>query len=210
MAEIKAETSHHHYPLMVSDSGNISDQQKKQQRPKRVASLDIFRGLTVARISSRIEAVKKVILKTLKLLFWGILLQGGYSHAPDKLTYGVDVKMIRWCGILQVTCGVKGKLDPPCNAVGYIDREVLGINHIYHHPARRRSKACTQDSPYEGPLQNDAPSWCHASFKPEGILRLRGEMVWQLDWSPWKVTTRTGNLWRLVEVTEISRHVYSP
>ncbi|KAK0587787.1 hypothetical protein LWI29_029006 [Acer saccharum] len=39
---------------------------------------------------------------------------------------------------------------------------------------------------------------------------LRGEMVWQLDWSPWKVTTRTGNLWRLVEVTEISRYVYSP
>ncbi|TXG65108.1 hypothetical protein EZV62_006383 [Acer yangbiense] len=282
MAEIKVETSHHHYPLIVSDSGNISDQQKKQQRPKRVASLDIFRGLTVAlmilvddaggdwpvighapwngcnladfvmpfflfivgiskslslkRISSRIEAVKKVILRTLKLLFWGILLQGGYSHAPDKLTYGVDVKMIRWCGILQnsfcifgcgiggnlykrckrhhglitwlvgacvliiylallygtyvpdwqftvhdkdsadygkvfnVTCGVRGKLDPPCNAVGYIDRQVLGINHIYHHPAWRRSKACTQDSPYEGPLQNDAPSWCHAPFEPEGIL----------------------------------------
>ncbi|KAK0601039.1 hypothetical protein LWI29_020761 [Acer saccharum] len=294
MAEIKVETGHHHYPLIVSDSGNISDQQK-QQRPKRVASLDIFRGLTVAlmilvddaggdwpvighapwngcnladfvmpfflfivgisislslkRISSRIEAVKKVILRTLKLLFWGILLQGGYSHAPDKLTYGVDVKMIRWCGILQriafaylvvalveiftkdandtmdrspgqffvfklyymhwlvgacvliiylallygtyvpdwqftvhdkdsadygkvfnVTCGVRGKLDPPCNAVGYIDRQILGINHIYHHPAWRRSKACTQDSPYEGPLQNDAPSWCHAPFEPEGIL----------------------------------------
>ncbi|TXG65106.1 hypothetical protein EZV62_006381 [Acer yangbiense] len=294
MAEIKVETGHHHSPLIVSDSGNISDQQK-QQRPKRVASLDIFRGLTVAlmilvddaggdwpvighapwngcnladfvmpfflfivgisislslkRISSRIEAVKKVILRTLKLLFWGILLQGGYSHAPDKLTYGVDVKMIRWCGILQriafaylvvalveiftkdandtmdrspgqfsvfklyymhwlvgacvliiylallygtyvpdwqftvhdkdsadygkvfnVTCGVRGKLDPPCNAVGYIDRQVLGINHIYHHPAWRRSKACTQDSPYEGPLQNDAPSWCHAPFEPEGIL----------------------------------------
>ncbi|KAI9186517.1 hypothetical protein LWI28_018044 [Acer negundo] len=220
MAEIKVETSHHHYPLIVSDSGKISDQQKKQQRPKRVASLDIFRGPTVAlwlvgfyvvdgaggdwpvighapwngcnladfvmpfflfivgisislslkRISSRIEAVKKVILRTLKLLFWGLLLQGGYSHAPDKLTYGVDVKMIRWCGILQVTCGVRGKLDPPCNAVGYIDRQVLGINHIYHHPAWRRSKACTQDSPYEGPLRNDAPSWCHAPFEPEGIL----------------------------------------
>lgn len=27
---------------------------------------------------------------------------GGYSHAPDKLTYGVDMKQIRWCGILQV------------------------------------------------------------------------------------------------------------
>ena len=27
---------------------------------------------------------------------------GGYSHAPDELTYGVDMKHIRWCGILQV------------------------------------------------------------------------------------------------------------
>lgn len=27
---------------------------------------------------------------------------GGYSHAPDDLAYGVDMKVIRWCGILQV------------------------------------------------------------------------------------------------------------
>lgn len=27
---------------------------------------------------------------------------GGYSHAPDDLSYGVDMKRIRWCGILQV------------------------------------------------------------------------------------------------------------
>lgn len=47
-------------------------------------------------------AIRKVILRTLKLLFWGILLQGGYSHAPDDLSYGIDMKIIRWCGILQV------------------------------------------------------------------------------------------------------------
>ncbi|KAJ0015270.1 hypothetical protein Pint_19772 [Pistacia integerrima] len=296
MAEIKAEPSHHH-PLIISQP-DMSDPQKPHVKTKRLASLDIFRGLTVAlmilvddaggewpmighapwngcnladfvmpfflfivglaialalkRIPSRLEAVKKVILRTLKLLFWGILLQGGFSHAPDKLTYGVDVKMIRWCGILQrialaylivamveiftkdaqdknqspgcfsifrlycwhwlvgacvliiylaiiygtyvpdwqftihnkdsadfgkvfnVSCGVSRKLDPPCNAVGYVDRKVLGINHMYHHPAWRRSKvvpqACTQDSPYEGPLRSDAPSWCHAPFEPEGIL----------------------------------------
>ncbi|XXG54120.1 hypothetical protein AAC387_Pa03g2082 [Persea americana] len=266
----------------------------KSQSPKRVASLDIFRGLTVAmmilvddaggqwqmighapwngcnladfvmpfflfivgmaialslkRIPNQLLAVKKVIVRTLKLLFWGILLQGGYSHAPDKLTYGVDMKNIRWCGILQrialaylvvalleifaknsrseilspvrcsifraymwqwflgacilvvyhaaiygthvpdweftvhnsdspdngkiftVTCGVRGKLNPPCNAVGYIDRKVLGINHMYPHPAWRRSKACTERSPYEGPFQKDAPFWCQAPFEPEGIL----------------------------------------
>lgn len=29
-------------------------------------------------------------------------MAGGYSHAPDELVYGVDMKFIRWCGILQV------------------------------------------------------------------------------------------------------------
>ncbi|KHN43304.1 Heparan-alpha-glucosaminide N-acetyltransferase [Glycine soja] len=270
MAEIKGEHS-----LNVSEELPLSD--KNLPKTKRVASLDIFRGLTVAlmilvddageqwpmighapwngcnladfvmpfflfivgmaiplalkRIPNRLLAVKKVIVRTLKLLFWGLLLQGGFSHAPDNLTYGVDMKHIRWCGILQrialaylvvalveifsrsaqardpepthlsifklyywhwlvgacilavylallygihvpdwqftvhnpdsiyngttltVTCGVRGKLDPPCNAVGYIDRE-----------------ACTENSPYEGPFKKNAPSWCYAPFEPEGIL----------------------------------------
>ncbi|XP_020211857.1 heparan-alpha-glucosaminide N-acetyltransferase isoform X1 [Cajanus cajan] len=274
------------------ESLNVSD--KKLPKTKRVESLDIFRGLTVAlmilvddaggqwpmighapwngcnladfvmpfflfivgmaiplalkRIPNKLVAVKKVIVRTLKLLFWGLLLQGGFSHAPDNLTYGVDMKHIRWCGILQrialaylvvalveifsrssqsrdqepthlsifklyywhwllgacilvvylallygihvpdwqftvhnpdsiyngttfiVTCGVRGKLDPPCNAVGYIDREVLGINHMYKRPAWRRSEACTEKSPYEGPFKRNAPSWCYAPFEPEGIL----------------------------------------
>ncbi|KAG4394117.1 hypothetical protein GLYMA_03G235250v4 [Glycine max] len=288
MAEIKGEHS-----LNVSQElPEVSD--KNLPKTKRVASLDIFRGLTVAlmilvddageqwpmighapwngcnladfvmpfflfivgmaiplalkRIPNRLLAVKKVIVRTLKLLFWGLLLQGGFSHAPDNLTYGVDMKHIRWCGILQrialaylvvalveifsrstqardpepthlsifnlyywhwlvgacilvvylallygihvpdwgftvhnpdsiyngttltVTCGVRGKLDPPCNAVGYIDREVLGINHMYKRPAWRRSEACTENSPYEGPFKKNAPSWCYAPFEPEGIL----------------------------------------
>ncbi|XP_042987687.1 heparan-alpha-glucosaminide N-acetyltransferase isoform X2 [Carya illinoinensis] len=199
----------------------------------------------VQRIPSRPMAIRKVIFRTLKLLFWGLLLQGGFSHAPDKLTYGVDMKKIRWCGILQrialaylvvalveifstdargkdpvsswfsvfklyywhwlvaasvlivylaviygtyvpdwkftvlnsnstvemtVACGMSGKLDPPCNAVGYIDRLVLGLNHMYQHPAWKRSKACTDNSPYEGPFRSGAPSWCYAPFEPEGVL----------------------------------------
>lgn len=261
---------------------------------RRVASLDVFRGLTVAlmilvdgaggewpvighapwngcnladfvmpfflfivgmaiplslkRIPDRGRAVRRVVLRTLKLLFWGILLQGGYSHAPDDLSYGVDMKHVRWCGILQrialaylvvavleivtknakvqdqsssgfsifrmyfsqwivaccilviylslvygiyvpdwdfrasdvknrnfgkiltVTCGTRGKLSPPCNAVGYIDRKVLGINHMYHRPAWRRHKDCTDDSPHEGPFKTDSPAWCYAPFEPEGLL----------------------------------------
>lgn len=270
------------------------DDEKAPCRSRRVASLDVFRGLTVAlmilvdgagdewpvighapwngcnladfvmpfflfivgmaiplslkRISDRRRAVRRVVIRTLKLLFWGILLQGGYSHAPDELTYGVDMKHIRWCGILQrialaylvvavleivtkdvkiqdqsssgfsifklylsqwiatccilviylslvygiyvpdwefkvrnvdspnygkvltVTCGTRGKLNPPCNAVCYIDRKVLGINHLYQKPAWRRHRACTDDSPHEGPFKRDAPAWCAAPFEPEGIL----------------------------------------
>uniref|UniRef100_A0A6N2LGE2 Heparan-alpha-glucosaminide N-acetyltransferase catalytic domain-containing protein n=1 Tax=Salix viminalis TaxID=40686 RepID=A0A6N2LGE2_SALVM len=253
MPEIKADTASDHR-LTIADVSDISAQ--KPDPKIRVASLDIFRGLTVAlmilvddaggewpkighapwngcnladfvmpfllllRITSRLDAVKKVIGRTLKLLFWGIILQGGFSHAPDKLTYGVDMKKIRWCGILQriafaylvvalieiftkkeqtkelppgwpsifklyssqwlmgacilviyvaaiygtyvpnwqftvqdrdsadygkvftVECSVRGKLDPPCNAVGFIDRKILGINHMYQHPAWKRSECC--------------------------------------------------------------------
>ncbi|XP_027351971.1 heparan-alpha-glucosaminide N-acetyltransferase isoform X5 [Abrus precatorius] len=240
--EIKGDHS-----LYVSEALPLSD--KRLPKPKRVASLDIFRGLTVAlmifvddaggewpmighapwngcnladfvmpfflfivgmaiplalkRIPNKLVAVKKVLVRTLKLLFWGLLLQGGFSHAPDNLTYGVDMKHIRVVGAciltlymavlygiyvpdwqftvhnpdsmyngttFTVTCGVRGKLDPPCNAVGYIDRGVLGINHMYKRPAWRRSEACTEKSPYEGPFKKNAPSWCYAPFEPEGIL----------------------------------------
>ncbi|KAK4427642.1 putative U6 snRNA-associated Sm-like protein LSm4 [Sesamum alatum] len=303
MADIKEDADHHHHHqqqhlIVAMEAPNLEEEEEaKLQRftkPKRVASLDIFRGLTVAlmilvddaggewpvighapwngcnladfvmpfflfivgmaiplafkRIQDRITAINKVILRTLKLLFWGLLLQGGFSHAPDKLTYGVDMKKIRWCGILQrialsylvvafveiatrnsltkgllpgkfsifklyfwhwmvgacvltvylgtlygtyvpdwqftvqntdsadfgkvltVACNVRGKLDPSCNAVGYIDRKVLGINHMYQHPAWKRSKACTNNSPHEGPFRADAPPWCWAPFEPEGIL----------------------------------------
>ncbi|KAL8255096.1 hypothetical protein R6Q59_033317 [Mikania micrantha] len=58
-------------------------------------------ALALKRVPSMKYAVRKIIIRTLKMLFWGILLQGGYSHAPDDLDYGVDIKKIRWCGILQ-------------------------------------------------------------------------------------------------------------
>ncbi|OAY66609.1 Heparan-alpha-glucosaminide N-acetyltransferase [Ananas comosus] len=269
-----------------------NDDAKKPRRAKRVAALDIFRGLTLMilvdgaggewpvighapwdgcnladfvmpfflfivgvaiplslkRIPDKARAVRRVVIRTLKLLFWGVILQGGYSHAPDDLTYGVDMKHIRWCGILQriavaylvvamleiitkdrktedqsaagwsifrmyywqwilaacvlaiylgllygiyvpdwefrvhyvdspdygkvlkVACSTRGKLHPPCNAAGFIDRHVLGINHMYQHPAWKRSKACTANGPFEGPFLKDAPAWCLAPFDPEGIL----------------------------------------
>ncbi|GLJ08974.1 hypothetical protein SUGI_0099500 [Cryptomeria japonica] len=272
----------------VQDGG-----QPVQMKTKRVATLDVFRGLTIAimilvddaggayeridhapwngcnladfvmpfflfivgvaialalkKIPNGGAAVKKVIVRTLKLLFWGLVLQGGYSHAPDDLSYGVDMKQIRWCGILQrialaylvvalieiattkarpvdlppgrfsifkyygwqwfaglcvfivyfstlyglyvpdwhyvlhekhspqngkftVKCGMRGHLGPACNAVGYVDRQVWGINHLYDGPVWRRAKACTASSPEDGPLREDAPEWCLAPFEPEGLL----------------------------------------
>ncbi|KAF7068469.1 hypothetical protein CFC21_074222 [Triticum aestivum] len=205
-------------------------------------------AFAMKRVPNMGAAVKKVSVRTLKMLFWGLLLQGGYSHAPDDLAYGVDMKVIRWCGILQrialvyfvvalievftikvrpvtvrsgpyaifhayrwqwlggfivfvvymvttfslyvpdwsyvyhsdgdvndgkrftVQCGVRGHLDPACNAVGHVDRVVWGINHLYSQPVWIRTKDCTFSSPESGPLRADAPSWCLAPFEPEGLL----------------------------------------
>ncbi|KAM0940144.1 putative heparan-alpha-glucosaminide N-acetyltransferase [Dioscorea sansibarensis] len=70
----------------------------------------------------------------------------------------------------MVQCGVRGHLGPACNAVGYIDRQVWGINRVYTQPVWRRSKDCSYDSPNLGPLRDDAPSWCLGPFEPEGLL----------------------------------------
>ncbi|PWZ28394.1 Heparan-alpha-glucosaminide N-acetyltransferase [Zea mays] len=162
-------------------------------------------------------------------IYLGMYGEGGYSHAPDDLAYGVDMKKIRWCGILQrialvyffvaliealtvkdrlgglvafvvymvttfslyvpdwsfvyhnegdvndgkqftVKCGVRASLEQACNAVGYVDRQVWGINHLYTQPVWIRSKDCTSSSPNMGPLRSDAPAWCLAPFEPEGLL----------------------------------------
>eukprot|EP00249_Psilotum_nudum_P012871 c24017_g1_i1 orf=428-1726(-) len=72
--------------------------------------------------------------------------------------------------LLKVKCNVRGDLGPACNAVGFIDRFVMGINHLHKHPTYKRSKACSINSPYDGPLPVGAPSWCLAPFDPEGLL----------------------------------------
>ncbi|KAK1403375.1 heparan-alpha-glucosaminide N-acetyltransferase-like [Heracleum sosnowskyi] len=198
-------------------------------------------ALALKRVPKMTVAIKRIFIRTIKLMFWGILLQGGYSHTPYELVYGVDMKKIRWFGILQriafvymvialiealtvklrptvlnpghlaifkayrwqwfgglvaflvymittytlyvpdwsfngpqskvtVRCGMRGHLGPACNAVGYVDRQVWGINHIYSGPAWIRLKACTLSSPSSGTLRDDAPTWCLGPFEPEGLL----------------------------------------
>ncbi|KAL2329480.1 hypothetical protein Fmac_017061 [Flemingia macrophylla] len=268
-----------------------SRHQQPQNKPQRLVSLDVFRGLTVAlmilvddagglipalnhspwngltladyvmpfflfivgvslaltykKLSYKVVASRKASLRALKLLVLGLFLQGGYFHRVNDLTYGVDMKQIRWMGILQriaiayllaalceiwlkrddetvnsgtsllrkyryqwavaliisvlylcflyglyvpdweyqiytepsslpktfsVKCGIRGDTGPACNAVGMIDRTLLGIQHLYRRPIYARMPECSINSPDYGPLPPDAPAWCQAPFDPEGIL----------------------------------------
>lgn len=67
--------------------------------------------------------------------FLTLILCEKLSSSQFKENYLIIKNLIQ-----QVACSVRGKLDPPCNAVGYIDRKLLGINHMYQHPAWKRSK----------------------------------------------------------------------
>ncbi|CAI9781078.1 unnamed protein product [Fraxinus pennsylvanica] len=73
-------------------------------------------------------------------------------------------------GIQTVQCGVRSSLEPPCNAVGFLDRFLLGEQHLYQRPVYRRTKECSVNSPDYGPLPPNSPAWCLAPFDPEGIL----------------------------------------
>lgn len=200
-------------------------------------------GFAYKRVSDRVAATKKAVLRALKLFILGLILQGGYFHGIHNLTYGVDIMSIRSMGVLQriaiayllvaiceiwlrsdgnvdsgdsllrryrtqllvgliltiiymaflyglyvpdweyettgvgsspktfsVRCGVRGDTGPACNAVGMIDRKILGLQHLYKRPVYGRTKQCSINSPDSGPLPPDAPSWCQAPFDPEGLL----------------------------------------
>jgi heparan-alpha-glucosaminide N-acetyltransferase len=207
-------------------------------------------ALTYKQLACRGVATRKAILRASKLLTLGIFLQGGFIHRVNDLTYGVDIKYMRWMGILQriaiaylvaalceiwlkgddnniinvnsgssllrkyrfqwalalllttlylslsyglyvpdwdfqvpingnsssapklftVKCGVRGDTGPACNAVGMIDRKILGIRHLYGRPVYARTQQCSINSPDYGPSPSDAPSWCQAPFDPEGLL----------------------------------------
>ncbi|CAI9104895.1 OLC1v1003682C2 [Oldenlandia corymbosa var. corymbosa] len=207
-------------------------------------------SLVFKKVPNRQEATKKVVIRSIRLFLLGLILQGGYFHGRNNLTYGVDLDKIRVMGVLQrisigyfltsimeiwlvnhvvvdsamafvrryylqfllaiflctlymlllyflyipswsfqissrkaemllspygsaiqsVNCGVRGSLEPPCNAVGFIDRCVLGQQHLYQRPVYTRTKECSVNSPDYGPLPADAPGWCLAPFDPEGIL----------------------------------------
>ncbi|MCO5612510.1 hypothetical protein L7F22_066778 [Adiantum nelumboides] len=39
-----------------------------------------------------------------------------------------------------INCDVRGDLGPACNAVGFLDRTLVGISHLYPNPVYRRTK----------------------------------------------------------------------
>lgn len=66
-----------------------------------------------------------------------------------------------------VQCGMRGSLEPPCNAVGFVDRILIGEHHLYKHPVYRRTQNCSVNSPDYGQLPPNFPGWCLAPFEPE-------------------------------------------
>nr|AGT16089.1 hypothetical protein SHCRBa_224_E06_F_260 [Saccharum hybrid cultivar R570] len=106
-------------------------------------------------------------------LFVGLVLSIAYTI----LLYGIYVPdweyQISGPGSeksFSVKCGVRGDTGPACNAVGMVDRTILGIDHLYRRPVYARTKECSINYPENGPLPPDAPSWCQAPFDPEGLL----------------------------------------
>ncbi|GAV57017.1 DUF1624 domain-containing protein [Cephalotus follicularis] len=95
---------------------------------------------------------------------YGLYVPNWEFEAPSVTTsvYGSGSQIVH--------CGVRGSLSPPCNALGFIDRFILGEHHLYQHPVYKRTKECSVNSPDYGPLPPGSPAWCLAPFDPEGIL----------------------------------------
>ncbi|KAJ8765021.1 hypothetical protein K2173_010493 [Erythroxylum novogranatense] len=58
-------------------------------------------ALVYKKVSNRVDSMSKAVLRAVKLFLLGVLLQGGFFHGINSLTYGVDIERIRWLGILQ-------------------------------------------------------------------------------------------------------------
>ncbi|KAI5074478.1 hypothetical protein GOP47_0010439 [Adiantum capillus-veneris] len=58
-------------------------------------------ALAYKTVINRLDAVYKLVIRVLKLFVLGLLLQGGYLHAVNDLSYGVDIQKMRIMGVLQ-------------------------------------------------------------------------------------------------------------
>ncbi|KAB1207508.1 Heparan-alpha-glucosaminide N-acetyltransferase [Morella rubra] len=58
-------------------------------------------ALVYKKVPNKVDATWKAVVRAAKLFLLGVLLQGGYLHGVNSLTFGVDIERIRWMGILQ-------------------------------------------------------------------------------------------------------------
>nr|XP_029116353.1 uncharacterized protein LOC105060335 isoform X4 [Elaeis guineensis] len=171
----------------IAASGRDTASARKGQR---LVSLDVFRGITVARIAiaylsvaiceiwlssdGDVDSGYSLLRRYIFQLFVGLILTTIYMaflyvlYVPDW-EYEIP-EAASSPKTISVKCGVRGDTGPACNAVGMIDRKILGIQHLYKSPVYERTKQCSINSPDNGPLPPDAPSWCQAPFDPEGLL----------------------------------------
>eukprot|EP00850_Spirogloea_muscicola_P002324 SM000009S23453 [mRNA] locus=s9:60201:62071:- [translate_table: standard] len=73
---------------------------------------------------------------------------------------------------------MRGDLSPACSASAYLDRQLIGVPHMYKQPPPyRRDHLCSTRAPRLGPLPDNAPAWCTAPFEPEGVLSSTGAIL---------------------------------
>ncbi|KAL0928145.1 hypothetical protein M5K25_000012 [Dendrobium thyrsiflorum] len=135
------------YVALSGGQGEEAEPVDSKAKRRRIASLDVFRGLSIAlmifvdyagsifpfvahspwhgvrladfvtpfflfiagislslvykKTSNKLQATQQAVLRALELFLLGILLQGGYFHGVNSLSFGIDVEKIRWSGILQ-------------------------------------------------------------------------------------------------------------
>uniref|UniRef100_A0A0D9WD07 Heparan-alpha-glucosaminide N-acetyltransferase catalytic domain-containing protein n=1 Tax=Leersia perrieri TaxID=77586 RepID=A0A0D9WD07_9ORYZ len=130
-------------------------------------------------VDSAISFMKKYFMEwimaiMISALYVGLLLGLYVSNWEFKVQTSNSILTIptpsNEVGMKMIQCGVRGSLGPPCNAVGLVDRILLGENHLYKNPVYKRTKECSVNSPDYGPPPPNAPDWCLAPFDPEGLL----------------------------------------
>ncbi|KAL5066537.1 hypothetical protein RYX36_028274, partial [Vicia faba] len=104
-----------------------------QLRLPRVASVDVFRGLSVF---------------LMIFVDYGGSIFPVISHVPWNGIHLADLVMpfflflvgISLALLYKVNCSVRGDLGPACNSAGMIDRYILGLDHLYKKPVYRNLK----------------------------------------------------------------------
>ncbi|WCJ39895.1 hypothetical protein M5689_020845 [Euphorbia peplus] len=91
-------------------------------------------ALVYKKVSNKVDATRKAVIRAAKLFLLGLFLQGGYFHGANSLTYGVDIQRIRWLGILQrisigyivaALCEIWLSCRPPQREVGFFKNYYL-------------------------------------------------------------------------------------